>query len=83
MLMPGTRVSGMSKGRSPDFLFDTTPGGLRGVEVAGRSSGGLAALGAVRKEKWPKLAAREDIAEVHLSLWCAEPQVSEFYQVKP
>ncbi|WP_434048249.1 MULTISPECIES: hypothetical protein [Sorangium] len=71
------------KGEAPDFLLDATPGALRGVEVAGRSSGGFSALRAVRLEKGPGLLARRDIAEVHISLWCAVPRVSELYQVKP
>jgi hypothetical protein len=82
-LMPGRRVITMCKGEAPDFVLDATPGALRGVEVAGRSSGGLSALRAVRVEKGARLNARNDIAEVHLSLWCALPRVSELYQVKP
>lgn len=83
ILMPGRRVIHMLKGRAPDFLFDVTPGALRGVEVAGRTSGGFAALRAVRLEKSPKLKTRQDLAEVHLSLWCAGPPVSELHQITP
>ncbi|WP_437718794.1 hypothetical protein WMF45_21700 [Sorangium sp. So ce448] len=82
-LMPGRRVITMCRDEAPDFVLDATPGALRGVEVAGRSSGGLSALRAVRLEKGPRLIARKDIAEAHLSLWCADPRVSELYQVKP
>lgn len=81
--MPGRRVVGMQKGLPPDFLFDVTPTALRGVEVAGRSSGGFAALRAVHAEKAPKLLATACIAEAHLSLWCADPRVSELCMVKP
>ncbi|WP_437878745.1 hypothetical protein [Sorangium sp. So ce513] len=83
VLMPGRRVITICKGEAPDFLLDATPGALRGVEVAGRSSGGLPALRSIRLEKGPRLVARRDIAEVHISLWCAAPRVSELYQVKP
>lgn len=83
VFMPGRRVVGMRKGLPPDFLFDDTPTALRGVEVAGRSSGGFAALRAVRAEKTPKLLATACIAEAHLSLWCAEPRVGELCMVKP
>lgn len=83
LLMPGRRVTGMSRWDPPDFLFDATPGALRGVEVAGRTSGGPSALRAIRVAKREQVAARSDILEVHLSLWCADPRVSELYRVKP
>ncbi|WP_438028687.1 hypothetical protein [Sorangium sp. So ce233] len=94
-LMPGRRVKTMRKGSAPDILFDVTPGSLRGVEAAGRATGGRSALLAVRDGvvsrrgarvaggKASELRARRDIAEVHLSLWCASPRVSMMEQVKP
>jgi hypothetical protein len=94
-LMPGRRVKTMRKGCAPDILFDITPGALRGVETAGRTVGGRAALLTVRdgvpaRGKKPgapgkaaQLRARSDIAEVHLSLWCASPRISILEQVKP
>jgi hypothetical protein len=94
-LMPGRRVKAMNLGSAPDILFDVTPGALRGVESAGRTTGGRAALITVRdgvaaKEGRPaqqgkaaQLRARSDIAEVHLSLWCSDPRRSIMEQVKP
>jgi hypothetical protein len=82
-LMPGRRVKHMQMGAAPDMLFDITPGALRGVETAGRSRGGMSALRGVRGAKAPNLLARTDLAEVHLSLWCASPKVGIFEQVKP
>jgi len=95
VLMPGRRVKAMRRGSAPDFLFDLTPGALTGVESAGRATGGQAALRVVRdgkpaQRKAPatvgkhaQLLARTDIAEVHLSLWCASPRTSIMEQVKP
>jgi hypothetical protein len=94
VLMPGRRVLLMQRGVAPDLLFDTTPGALRGVEVAGRATGGRAALATVRNgtpskrgtpddhAKAPQLQARIDLAEVHLSLWCGSPRVSIMEQLK-
>jgi hypothetical protein len=90
-LMPGRRVAHMQMGMAPDILFDLTPGALRGVETAGRTSGGRAALAAVRdgtgiparSGKRSQLLARADLAEVHLSLWCAAPRVSIMERLKP
>lgn len=97
LLMPGRRVVHMQMGVAPDMLFDTTPAALRGVETAGRKTGGMSALKTVRNGTPPKagkpgsgkagkaatLSARSDIAEVHLSLWSAAPRVSIMEQVKP
>lgn len=95
VLMPGTRIKHMRKGLAPDILFDVTPGALRGVEAAGRATGGRAALLTIRnggpatkttvatKGKAAQLMARSDVAEAHLSLWCAAPQVAIMEQVKP
>jgi hypothetical protein len=88
-LMPGCRVAHMQMGMAPDILFDLTPGALRGVETAGRSAGGRAALAVVRDGtpakigKRAQLLARADLAEVHLSLWCAAPRVSIMERLKP
>ena len=92
-LMPGRRVVHMQMGMAPDILFDfdLTPGALRGVETARRTSGGRAALAAVRNGtaapakvgKRAQLLARVDLAEVHLSLWCAAPRVSIMERLKP
>jgi hypothetical protein len=95
VLMPGQRVKTMRKGLAPDILFDVTPDALRGVETAGRATGGRAALLAVRDGAPPKgkqpgtvgkaaqLRARSDLAEVHLSLWCASPRLGVMEQIKP
>jgi len=96
VLMPGQKVKTMRKGSAPDILFDVTPGALRGVETAGRATGGRAALRIVRDGTPPikgnpagtagkaaDLRARTDIAEVHLSLWCASPCVGMMEQIKP
>lgn len=88
-LMPGRRVVGFRKGSAPDLLLDLTPGAERGVEVAGRSTGGLGALRAVRdggagqEGKSAQLRALPHVAEVHLSLWCATPPVGLWDRVKP
>lgn len=91
VLMPGRRVAHMQMGAAPDILFDLTPGALRGVEAAGRSIGGRAKLAAVRDGtgspakggKRAQLLARADLAEVHLSLWCASPRVGIMERLKP
>ncbi len=86
-LMPGRRVLTMQMGVAPDILFDATPSALRGVETAGRTTGGRSALATVRNGtstlvgKRQQLLARADIAEVHLSLWCAEPRVGTMEQL--
>jgi hypothetical protein len=94
-LMPGTRVKHMRKGLPPDILFDITPNALRGVETAGRATGGRVKLVAIRDGvpatnrraatigKSPQLKARSDVAEAHLSLWCASPRIAIMEQVKP
>lgn len=88
--MPGKRAITFREGLPPDILFDDTDGAVRGVEVSGRSSGGLGALRVVlegsRNEpggKRAQLAERKDIAEAHVSLWCLAPPVSMLLQVKP
>jgi len=89
VLMPGRRVTGMNLGVAPDFLFDATPGRITGVETAGRSTGGWGALGRLadgtRTEpgKRAQLLARNDIAEVHLSLWCGSARSMLMEQVRP
>jgi len=95
VLMPGRRVVGMQLGAAPDILFDVTPGALRGVESAGRTRGGQSAFKAIRNGsrtatnasgrvgKAAPLLARPDLAEVHLSLWCATPRISIMEQLKP
>jgi hypothetical protein len=88
-LMPGRRVVHMNKGVAPDILLDLTPTALKGVETAGRATGGKKALSRVRdgtggtQGKAPQLLARADLAEVHLALWCASPRVSLLERLKP
>lgn len=88
--MPGKRAIGFRMGLPPDILLDDTAGAVRGVEVAGRTSGGFSALRIVlegSKEapggKRSRLAERSDIVEAHVSLWCIAPPVSLLLQVKP
>jgi hypothetical protein len=89
VLMPGRRVVAMPQYTPPDLLLDDTPDALRGVEVAARTSGGSAALRAVREThagsvgKRQQLLAMKDLVEAHLSLWCASPRVAEMLAVKP
>jgi hypothetical protein len=89
LFLPGARVVTMRRGSAPDILYDDTPGALRGVEVAGRHSGGRGALRAVRigsgksTGKSQTLLAMSDVLEVHLSLWCRSPAVAEMIKVKP
>ncbi len=94
ILMPQRRVKTMQFGSAPDILFDDTPGALRGVETAGRSKDGRAALRIVRDGvpttgskggkpgKASALLARTDLAEVHLSLWCASPRLGTLEQLR-
>jgi hypothetical protein len=89
--LPGQKVMSMRLGLPPDILFDVTPNALRGVEVAGRTSGGRYALNRVQsgdgsKEnpgKESQLRLRGDIAEAYLSLWCRTPSVGLLQKVKP
>jgi hypothetical protein len=89
IFLPGRRVVGMRRGLAPDILLDATPGALRGVEVAGRSDGGSAALRSIRVGspntlgKARQLAAMPEVAEAYLSLWCSSPRVSALFKVKP
>lgn len=90
VFLPGRRVVSMRKGLPPDLLLDVTPGALRGVEVSGRSQGGLRVLGELREGagagepgKQSLLLARTDVAEAWLSLWCASPHVALMAKVKP
>lgn len=87
--MPGRRALAFREYAPPDILLDATDGALRGVEVAGRSGGGLSPLRVVLEGKRAKggkraeLMDRSDIVEAHVSLWCARPRVSIMLQVKP
>jgi hypothetical protein len=81
--------------RPPDLLLDETPGSLCGVEVAGRSSKGYAAFkraldGNAKTKKTlakpgkrAQLRVRTDVIEAYISLWCRNPMVSIWEQVKP
>ena len=82
VLFPGRRVIGFNNGAAPDILFDPTPNAIRGVEAAGRSRGGRNALLAVRTDKLAPLLVRTDIAELHLSLWCASARQGIMEQVR-
>jgi hypothetical protein len=89
VLLPGRRMIAWNRWCAPDILFDETPGALRGVEVAGRSQGGLRALRVVCDGtktvpgKRANLRHSPDIVEAYLSLWCSQPRVSMMVQVKP
>lgn len=89
VFLPGQRVVWMQRNVAPDILLDRTPGALRGVEVAGRGSGGFTALRAAREGtasmegKAAQLRGLPDVAEAYLSLWCHSPRVAEMYRVKP
>jgi hypothetical protein len=88
--MPGRRAITFREGLPPDILLDDTDGAVRGVEVAGRTTGGFSALRIVLEGskqtpggKRSRLVERSDIAEGHVSLWCIAPPVSLLLQVKP
>jgi hypothetical protein len=88
--MPGRRAITFREGLPPDILFDVTDGAVRGVEVAGRETGGFGALRIVLEGskaqpggKRAQLIARSDVAEAHVSLWCVTPRVSMQIKVKP
>ncbi len=89
IVWPGRRIQAFSIGVAPDILFDLTPNALRGVESAGRATGGRRALVVVRngtktqRGKHAQLAARTDLAEVHLSLWSASARHGMMEQVLP
>lgn len=89
VFLPGRRVVAWSKYVAPDLLFDAAPNARRGVEVAGRTKGGWAALRTVRdgSRKQPGKAGqlRDDpeIAEAWLSLWCGAPAVAMMVKIKP
>lgn len=89
VFLPGRRVVWMQRNVAPDILLDRTPGALRGVEVAGRATGGGAALRAAREGtsevqgKAAQLRGMADVAEAYLSLWCRSPRMAEMYKVKP
>lgn len=89
VFLPGRRVMAWNQGAAPDILFDVTPGRLRGVEVAGRTRGGNAALRAIcdgsprRPGKRARLLACRDVVEAHLSLWSGSPRVAMMLKVKP
>jgi hypothetical protein len=51
------RVVSLRVWQPPDLLFDDAPGSLRGIEVAGRSSKGLAGLRKLAAEKTADLHA--------------------------
>lgn len=77
------RIVACRMGLSPDLLFDDTPGYFRGVEVEGRAMGGLAILTSRQAAKAPNVTGRSEVAEAHLSLWCASPEVTILCRVKP
>ncbi|WP_123784165.1 hypothetical protein [Corallococcus macrosporus] len=85
---PGLKVIRMNSYAAPDLIYDDTPGAIRGVEVAGRSSGGQYVLKKVRlgdkttTGKQQQLLGRADVAEAHLSLWCVYPRVALIAKVK-
>ena len=79
VVLPGRRVESFNPGQTPDLLL--SPAGDVGVEVAGRSSGGLAALkrlaapnrngrsNAERAGKRDWLRRSEHLTSAYLSLW--------------
>jgi hypothetical protein len=79
----GVRVLRLSAWSAPDLVFDSTPGALRGIEVAGRSHRGASGLRELAEEKAPPLRGVPGVAEAWLSLWCAAPAVSLLLKVRP
>lgn len=83
------RIVDVSFYRAPDFLLDATTGALRGVEVAGRTSKGYAALAQTldgtsgKPGKRAQIKSQQDVVEAYVSLWCSDPRVSVWEQVKP
>jgi hypothetical protein len=73
----------------PDLLLDVTPGKIRGVEVAGRTSGGrgrfTAALNGTKEQigKRKQLQTRVDLIEAYVSFWCLEPSLAHWEKIKP
>lgn len=81
-LLPGRRIVAWSRYAAPDLLFDVTPGALRGVEVAARSTGGASKLREIEAEKSGPLRDDPDVAEAWLSLWCHHPKLGWLLKVK-
>ncbi|MCU0671540.1 MAG: hypothetical protein MUE69_01985 [Myxococcota bacterium] len=81
--MPGRRVVACNVGVAPDLVLDVKPGAVRGVECAGRASGGRNKLAEVANDKRPALLANPELAEVTLSLWSKSARFTLFEQVKP
>lgn len=78
------RIQKINIQAAPDLLYDVNPISLRGIEVAGRGSGGLSKLMRVRNspEKYRGLHDNTTVVEAYLSLWCCRPAVSHWEKVK-
>lgn len=89
LCLPGRRVEGWNKGYFPDILFDATPGALRGVEVAGRTTGGRGEIERVLRGtrtdpgKVEDLRDADNVVEGYVSVWCRHPAVAVMLKVKP
>lgn len=87
------RSARLASGRTPQVAH-LTEYAAYGLALAGRATGGLRILREIRdgrpgRQKQPatlgkkaQLIARMDIAECHLSLWCASPAVALQEQVR-
>lgn len=69
---------------APDLIYDLNPSAIRGIEIAGRATGGLTKLLRVRNspEKYPGIFENRTVVEAYLSLWCCRPSVSHWEKVK-
>jgi hypothetical protein len=83
VFLPGRRVVAWRKWSAPDLLLDATPGKLRSVEAAARSTGGSGALRRLLSEKRTALGRLPDVAEAHVALWCRRPRVGMMIRVRP
>lgn len=87
-IYPKLRILAFNFYAAPDLIYDLSPTALKGIEVAGRSTGGESVLSRVRHGsgaepgKQHQLLVRADIAEAHLALWCSSPRVALMARVK-
>ncbi len=78
--LPGRIVTHVNRHRAPDLWLSLDCDA--GIEVAGRNSGGRAAVDRAVAEKKPVLAGRTDLSELHLSVWGFDASVGHHERVR-
>jgi hypothetical protein len=79
----GVRVLRLSAWSAPDLVFDSTPGALRGIEVAGRSHRGATRPPRAGGGEGPAAPQRARRRGGVALLWCTTPAVSLLLKVRP